>query len=341
MRERAVSRSWSMALPILVVIIGKVTAGLLSNNRMAGHISDNKTRWFAGMTLEVDAVRAFLMVADHRSFTRAADVLGTTQGAVSVKLKRLEDRLGTRLIERTPRQVRLSAQGEVFIQSAREFLDAHERALAGLTATRRRFRLGIAGHVMGPEVPTLLARLKSLDPALTVEVLIDNSSVLLDGFESGRFDAVIIRSDDDRRDGEILGPEHFGWFASPAFEHRAGEPLRLAAMSPCCSVRDVATRLLDRASVAWEEVFVGGTSAIAAALSAGLGVSAFPRRLAPADVIDVGDALGLPPLPSLSIVLHSSLSDPKTKETLRAITAAFREHRRASNGIQGRRAIPD
>ena len=49
---------------------------------------------------------------------------------------------------------------------------------------------------MGPEVPTLLARLKSLDPALTVEVLIDNSRALLDGFESGRFDAVIIRSDD-------------------------------------------------------------------------------------------------------------------------------------------------
>lgn len=80
-------------------------------------------------TLEVDAVRAFLAVADHASFTRAAEALGTTQGAVSVKLKRLEDRIGLRLIERTPRQVRLSAQGEIFIQSAREFLAAHERAV--------------------------------------------------------------------------------------------------------------------------------------------------------------------------------------------------------------------
>lgn len=282
------------------------------------------------MTLEVDAVRTFLMVADHKSFTRAAEVLGTTQGAVSVKLKRLEDRLGTRLIERTPRNVRLSARGEVFLPAAREFLAAHERALAGLNAPRRRFRLGIAGHVMGPEVPVLLAKLKALDPALTVEVLLDNSRALLEGYEGGTLDAVIIRSDDDRRDGEVLGPEHFGWFASPDFEHRAGQPLRLAATSPCCAVRDVATRLLDRASIPWEEVFVGGTTAIAAALSAGLAVSAFPRRLAPTDVIDVGASLGLPPLPSLAIVLHSSLSDPKSRETLRAITTAFREPRRAS-----------
>jgi DNA-binding transcriptional LysR family regulator len=284
----------------------------------------------ARMTLEVDAVRTFLMVADHKSFTRAAEVLGTTQGAVSVKLKRLEDRLGTRLIERTPRNVRLSARGEVFLPAAREFLAAHERALAGLNAPRRRFRLGIAGHVMGPEVPVLLAKLKALDPALTVEVLLDNSRALLEGYEGGTLDAVIIRSDDDRRDGEVLGPEHFGWFASPDFEHRAGQPLRLAATSPCCAVRDVATRLLDRASIPWEEVFVGGTTAIAAALSAGLAVSAFPRRLAPTDVIDVGASLGLPPLPSLAIVLHSSLSDPKSRETLRAITTAFREPRRAS-----------
>ena len=280
------------------------------------------------LTLDVDAVRTFVTVADHRSFTRAAEALGVTQGAVSVKLRRLEDRLGQRLIERTPRQVRLSAQGEIFIGAAREFLAAHERAVAGLAEPRRRFRLGIAAHVMGPEVPGLLARLKCLDPALAIEVLLDNARPLLDGFEAGTLDAVIIRSDDDRREGEILGPEPFGWFAAPHFEHRAGETLRLAATSPCCSIRDVATQLLDRAGIPWTEVFVGGTAAIGAALSAGLAVAAFPRRLAPADVIDVGDALRLPPIPALALVLHSSLTDPRSKDALRAITAAFREHRR-------------
>ncbi|WP_298960375.1 LysR family transcriptional regulator [uncultured Methylobacterium sp.] len=282
------------------------------------------------VTLEVDAVRAFVLVADHRSFTRAAEALGTTQGAVSVKLKRLEDRLGQRLIERTPRQVRLSAQGEIFIPSARAFLAAHERAVAGLAAPRRRFRLGIASHVMGPEVPGVLARLKDLDPSLTIEVRLDNSRALLDAYDAGALDAAIVRSDDDRRDGEILGPEHFGWFASPGFVHHAGEPLRLAALAPCCAVRDGAVRLLDRAGIPWTEVFVGGTTAILAALSAGLAVAAFPYRLAPADTIEVGARYGLPPLPSCAIVLHSSLSDPRSREALRAITAAFRAHRGAA-----------
>ncbi len=58
------------------------------------------------LTLDVEAVRIFVTVADLQSFTRAAEALGTTQGAISVKLKRLEDRIGYRLIERTPRSVR-------------------------------------------------------------------------------------------------------------------------------------------------------------------------------------------------------------------------------------------
>ncbi|MGO4833668.1 LysR family transcriptional regulator, partial [Rhizobiaceae sp. 2RAB30] len=110
-------------------------------------------------TLDVDAVKAFVAIADLQSFTRAAEALDTTQGAISVKLKRLEDRLGQKLIERTPRSVRLSAQGAVFLESARDFLAAHDRAIAGLTSARRRFALGIATHVGGPELPTLLARL--------------------------------------------------------------------------------------------------------------------------------------------------------------------------------------
>ncbi|GAN67577.1 LysR family transcriptional regulator [Acetobacter orleanensis] len=281
--------------------------------------------------LDVDGVRAFLMIADYRSFTRAAEALGITQAAVSVKLKRLEERLGQRLVERTPRQVRLSTQGEVFLPAAREFLAAHQRAIESLSGRRRQFRLGIASHVMGPEVPLLLARLKSFDPGLTLEVRLDASGPLLDAFDGGELDAIIIRSNDTRRSGEILGPEHFGWFAAPNFSCNPDDPLPLAGLSSCSAVRDTAMRLLDRASIRWTEVFIGETPAIAAALSAGLAISPFPVRLAPADVVDVSTVFGLPSLPSFTLVLHSSLSDQKTKESLRAITAAFREHRRMSD----------
>src|SRR5579863_3282977 len=103
-------------------------------------------------SLDADAIRSFIALAAYQSFTRAADALGTTQGAISVKLKRLENHVGQKLIERTPRQVRLSAQGAVFLEPARELLAAHDRAIAGLSAARRRFALGIATHVGGPEL---------------------------------------------------------------------------------------------------------------------------------------------------------------------------------------------
>jgi DNA-binding transcriptional LysR family regulator len=279
-------------------------------------------------TLDVDAVKAFVAIADLQSFTRAAETLGTTQGAISVKLKRLENQLGQKLIERTPRQVRLSAQGAVFIESAREFLAAHDRAVAGLTAARRRFALGIASHVGGPELPTLLARLNSHDPALTIEVRLDDSRDLLNAFDRGEIDAAIIRREDDRRDGEVLAPEHFGWFATPDFEYRAGEPLRLAASSPTCAIRNLATRALNEAGIPWTEVFLGcGTFAVAEAVSAGLATSVFSCRLAPTGTVEVSRRFGLPALPSSEIVLLSTLSDAKSRAALRTLAAAFREHR--------------
>lgn len=279
-------------------------------------------------TLDIDAVKAFVTIADHQSFTRAAEVLGTTQGAISVKLKRLEDRLGHRLIERTPRLVRLSVQGAVFLESARELLAAHDRAIAGLSAARRRFSLGIATHVAGPEIPTLLARLNAHDPGLTIEVRLDNSRNLLDAFDRGEIDAAIIRREDDRRDGEVLAPEHFGWFAASGFVHRQGEPLRLAALSPSCGVRDVATRALDAVGIAWTEVFLGGGSSVVAdAVSAGLATAVFSCRLAPAGTVEVSARFGLPPLPSSEIVLLSTLSDAKSRQALRTLATAFREHR--------------
>ncbi|RUV37580.1 LysR family transcriptional regulator [Mesorhizobium sp. M7A.F.Ca.MR.148.00.0.0] len=291
----------------------------------------------ADMTLDVDAVKTFVAIADLQSFTRAAEALGSTQGAISVKLKRLEDRVGQKLIERTPRLVRLSAQGAVFLQPARDFLAAHDRAIASLSSVRRRFTLGIATHVGGAEVPTLLARLNAHDPALTIEVRLDDSRDLLDAFDRGEIDAAIIRREDDRRDGEVLAPEHFGWYAAPGFVHRADEPLRLAASSPSCGIRNITTRALDAVGIPWTEVFLGcGSFAVAEAVSAGLAASVFSCRLAPSGTIEVSRKFGLPALPPSEIVLLSTLTDAKSREALRTLAMAFREHRPPVAGNAGR-----
>lgn len=112
--------------------------------------------------------------------------------------------------------------------------------------------------------------------------------------------------------------------AAPDFHHRPGEPLRLATQAEPCSVRAMAVEALDAAGIPWTEAFVGGGLAtIGAAISAGLAVAALARRVAPADTVDLGPRLGLPPLPSRDVVLYSKLSDVRTRQALRTLGAAF------------------
>src|ERR1700749_3406585 len=110
-------------------------------------------------TLDVEAVQAFVLTADFKSFPRAAEALDTTQSAVSLKIKRLEDQLGRRLLERTPRQVRLSADGSIFVGAPRPLVAAHQGAVASFGVEQRRLVIGISHHIVGAELPRLLKRM--------------------------------------------------------------------------------------------------------------------------------------------------------------------------------------
>jgi DNA-binding transcriptional LysR family regulator len=276
-------------------------------------------------SLDLDAIHAFVLVADLRSFTRAAEALGTTQSAVSLKLKRLEDRLRHRLLERTPRLVRLSADGAAFLERARDLLSAHERALGKLDLEPRRLTLGISDHAAGPELPLLLARVNAYDPNLAMQVTLGFSHKLVEAFDRGAYEAVIVRRTAERRDGEVLLEDQLGWFAAPGFRHQPGEKLRVAALDCQCGVHSVAVRALDEAGIPWAESFVGGgVAAVSAAVVAGLGVSAMAPRIAPLGASDVGSSLSLPPLPASEVVLYSAVSDPRVAGAIRTLAAAFR-----------------
>jgi len=275
--------------------------------------------------LDLDAVQAFIRIAELGSFTRAAESMRTTQAAVSLKLKRLEDRLGCRLVERTPRHVQLSAQGAAFFDRARELLEAHDRALAVFAGTRQRITIGISDHVAGPELPALIARMNAQDPQLLIEIRIASSGDLLQSFDRRELDTVITRLHAGRSDGEVLTEEKFGWFAAPGWQHRAGEPLPIATMAEPCGVRAMAGQLLDAAGVPWTEIFVGGgVRTVAAAVMAGLGVAALAPRMLSFGAIDVGPRLGLPDLPLLPVLLHSRVKDGRSRDALAVLSAAFR-----------------
>jgi DNA-binding transcriptional LysR family regulator len=285
----------------------------------------------ADRPLDLEGVLAFVRVVDLGSFTRAAEALATSQAAISLRLKRLEDRLGTRLLDRTPRHVDLTRQGALFLPAARRLLDAHDSAVAdAATAQPARLSLGISDHVAGPDLPVLL-RCLGLDRAgLITEVRIVPSRDLAAAFGSsgeGGYDAVIFRTEDEAgHGGAVLAEERLGWFAAPDFPApRPGETLRLAGLAGPCTDRGAATRVLDAAGLPWTEVFVGGgVLAVGAAVMAGLAVAALAPSTAPAGAVEVGGRFGLPELPRTFVVLRARRLAGRPAEALRALAAAYR-----------------
>lgn len=274
--------------------------------------------------LDMDEVQAFVRIVEFSSFTRAAESMRITQAGISLKLKRLEARLGCRLVERTPRYVQLSAQGAAFLERARVLLEAHERALATFAGARQRLTIGISDHVAGAELPALIARMNAQYPQLLIDIRIGSSGDLLASFDRREFDTVIIRQHDGRPGGALLADEKFGWFAAPHWQHRAGEPLPLATLAEPCGVRAMAGQLLDAANLPWMEIFVGGgVAAVAAAVMAGLGVAALAPRMLPFGAVDVGAKLGLPELPRMPVLLHSRVRNGQPRDALAALAAAF------------------
>ncbi|MBD1582308.1 LysR family transcriptional regulator [Pseudoalteromonas sp. S16_S37] len=279
------------------------------------------------LSLDLDSIRAFLAISEYKSFTKAADALGTTQATLSVKLKRLEEKLDVRLLERTPRKVRLSSAGEAFLPEARQLIAANDRAIASLVSPQRQFKLGVGCHVFGPEIQMVLSRLRDAEPTLQIELSVDSSSVLVEHCNSGALNAIIVRSDDGRYEGDVLCPEHFGWYAAEQFAYDAQGPLPIANLKDHCGLRNVAAQTLDKAQIKWHEAFVGNNiTAVITAISAGLAVGIFPHRAAPADLIEVSEKLNLPEIPSSSVLIYCAYADKQTRNTIKLIVDTFSEY---------------
>ena len=211
-------------------------------------------------TLDIDTVQAFLLVAELQGFTRAAEALGTTQAAVSLKLQRLEAVVGKRLVERSPRAVGLTADGAAFLPHARALIEAHDRALSGEQPARQQLSLGISDHAAGPELVPLLERLHAMSSQLALAVTIGFSREMLDAYDAGKLDAVMVRQEGSRRGGEKLTEDEFGWFAAKRLAWRRGETLPLATLAPPCGVRALASARSTRPAS-------NGASALSAAAS--------------------------------------------------------------------------
>ncbi|ABD08522.1 transcriptional regulator, LysR family [Rhodopseudomonas palustris HaA2] len=251
------------------------------------------------LNLDLDLVRAFVAIATLGNFTRAAESLRRQQSTVSLQLQRLEDALGRKLLERNPRSVRLTPEGEVFLAHARRLLDVNDELVARVTepALHGAVRLGTPEDFATRHLPEVLSRFARAYPAVALEVTCDLTLHVIDGFRKGSFDLALIKRE---RVGEAAGirvwREPLVWVAGEAAPQQRDGPLPLVVSPSPCVYRKRATEALDKARRPWRIAYTCGSLAGSlAAVRGGLGVTVLPKDMVPEDlhVIDGG------PLPSL------------------------------------------
>lgn len=143
-------------------------------------------------------LRYFVEIADSGSFTAAAQRLYIAQSALSRQIKELEQQLGTALFERTARQPRLTAAGEVFLGRARQVLGDLEKAerLASQVGQGLRGRLRLNHSSTVPLTGVLLERLGCYvrsNPDVTLDIAQQSSEAQLQDIAEGRLDLGLLR----------------------------------------------------------------------------------------------------------------------------------------------------
>lgn len=275
--------------------------------------------------LDLESIRLFVLATEFGSFTRAAEAAGTVQPVVSQRLRGLEERLGCRLLDRSPRRVVPTAEGAAFLERARTLLAAHDAALSfRLPQAARQLRIGISDHALGLGAEPMFRRLRTTLPGqFRLEVRAGLSQSLRLAYEAGELDAVIIRREAGGTEGEALGNDVLGWHGVSTVQASA-VPLPLLTLGAPCGVRAQAIRTLEEAGIAWRESLVAGSCALlVAAARAGLGIAPM-GRMAAGDLPDLGYELGLPGLKPMELILLGRQHDAGMAGAQRALAAGVR-----------------
>jgi len=171
---------------------------------------------------------AFLAVAEERSFTRAAAKLGVSQSAVSYTVRRLETRLGIRLLNRTTRSVAPTEGGERLLRTLRPAFEQIDTELDALGELRDKpagtVRITANDHAADTILWPAISRLLPNYPDLKVEIDIDYglTDIVADRYDAGvRFgdqvakDMIAVRIGPDLRMAVVGAPSYFATRAEP------------------------------------------------------------------------------------------------------------------------------
>ena len=273
--------------------------------------------------IDVDQLRTFIAIVETGSFTKAAEVVHKTQSAVSMQIKRLEERLDRPIFARDGRTSKLTEDGERLLDYARRIVKLNVEALAAFNDTELtgRVRLGLPDDYADRYLPEIMARFSRAYPHVELTIMCEPSIELIERIDSNELDLAIVTDCETSRASETFRRERLLWVTSNRHSTHLEEPLPLALGRPSCGWRRAAIEALETIGRPHHVLYTSANGgAVAAAVLAGMAVSVFPESGLRPGMRVLNPADGFPELPSCRIGL---IRNPH--ETL-ALADALAEH---------------
>jgi DNA-binding transcriptional LysR family regulator len=288
--------------------------------------------------LDADLLRVFVLIAEGHSFTQAATLVGRTQSAVSMQIRRLEDLLGQALLTRGKGgSVTLTPHGSYLLARARQILALSDEVMATFRTPEiaGTVRLGTPDDYAFAYLPMVLKRFAESHPAVQVEVRCSPSEDLVRAIRSGELDLSLISAGNQPPGWPVVslwrGP--LVWVTSTRYAPHRQDPLPLAladrekflAAGQDCEWARAALLALEQAGrryrIAYTSASQVGTHA---PVLAGLAVTVSSLSWLPDGLRPVRPDEGLPPLPEFRLLLM------KAKLPRQPVTDALAAHIEAS-----------
>jgi DNA-binding transcriptional LysR family regulator len=256
--------------------------------------------------LDVDQLRAFIAIAETGSFTKAAEVVNKTQSAVSMQMKRLEERLDRPIFSRDGRASKLTEDGQRLLDYARRIVKLNIETIAAFSDAELsgRVRLGVPDDYADRYLPEIMARFSRAYPGVELTVICEPSVDLLERIDASEIDLAIVTNCETKRAAETFRRERLLWVTSNRHSTHSEQPLPLALGRPSCSWRRIAVERLESVARPYRVTYSSSSAgAVAAAVLAGLAVSVLPESGLRPGMRVLTAAEGFPELPSCRIGL--------------------------------------
>lgn len=251
------------------------------------------------MNIELRLLRSFVEIYEAGSLSHAAQTLGCTQAAMSMRLKLLEDELARPLFIRRHHRLEPTSFAADFYAKALVVLASYDELISASRsrALIERVRIGIPDDYALGFLPAVIAAARQSLPVIELDIKCDLSANLAAAMERQDLDIAIATLANPPETATLLGEPRLHWVGAAAWAEGSASPVTLAAYPEGCVFRKAMIAALDSAGLSWRVAIQSRNHAgIVAGIRSGAAVTAMAQGTIPAGLVSCNGRRDLPAL---------------------------------------------